>query len=107
MNIADILEIKKTSISNLNTLVGIDQMQHVLGFDAAVDVVFLEASKYRDAEGYITTDNCIILCQFCSDNQEWLDCRGKNQFYQGMYDAYQLCKDLVNTAINTPILNIM
>lgn len=100
MHIAKIRMIKSKAKENLNTLVGISQMQYTVGFESAIENVFCEANRYGDIEGIISLDGLARLCEFCSDNQAAVSHTQKFSHLQGAFEAYQICKDTLNAEIN-------
>lgn len=95
--------IKNKAKENLNTLVGISQMQYVTGFEAAIENIYCEANRYGNIEGIISIDGLTRLCEFCSDNQTAISSTQKFSFLQGAFEAYQICKDTLNAEVNNPV----
>lgn len=102
MHISKIRMLKSKSKENLNTLVGVSQMQYSTGFESAIENVYLESNRFINIDGQVSSDGCVKLCEFCSKNQEKIELSQAYPFSQGMYEAYQLCKDTINAEINKP-----
>jgi hypothetical protein len=99
MNIATINQLRNQAKNDLNTIVGIDQMQYLQGFESAVENNYLEANRYRDIDGNISVEACSILLTFIS---KLLDIATQNQniyFFKGQAKALVLTKEVIEKSL--------
>jgi hypothetical protein len=100
MNISTINQIRNQAKNDLNTIVGIDQMQYLQGFESAIENVYLESNRYRDIDGNISEESCIILLRFIV---KLVDIANQNQniyFFKGQLKALSLTKELIEQSLS-------
>ena len=103
MNISSISQLRNQAKNDLNTIVGIDQMQYLRGFESAVENVYLEANRYRDIEGNILDSACDKLLIFV---KQLINIATNNQniyFFKGQLSALLLCEDIIEKSLTQVI----
>lgn len=99
LKISQLSQLKNKAKNDLNTLVGVNQMQYLKGFESAIDNVYLEANRYRDIDGYISDECCNKLLAFIDYLELVLGEYEDLHFIKGQIAAYVLCKKEIEKSI--------
>jgi hypothetical protein len=99
LQIAQINMLRNRAKDELNTLVGINQMQYLKGFESAVENVYLEANRSRDIDGFVSDECCKRLLNFIEDISNILESPHTIHFIKGQLAAYSLCKSTIEQCL--------
>jgi hypothetical protein len=99
MNIFTINQLRNQAKNDLNTIVGIDQMQYLQGVESAIETIDVESNRYRDIDVNIADEAINILFIFIS---KLLDIAIQNQniyFFKGQLKALLLTKEVIEKSL--------
>lgn len=99
MHISEISKLRNKAKENLNTLVGISQMQYVIGFESAVENVYLECSKLANIDREITQEYQARVLTFCEKLASDINQTSTLSFDMGRLEAYKMCRDVLSKSM--------
>jgi len=98
-HISKINQLRNKAKDDLNTLVGINQMQYLRGFEFAIENVYLESNRSRDIDGFVSQEICDKLLIFISENVNILANHQSSNSINGQIAAYTLCKEEIEKSL--------
>jgi hypothetical protein len=99
MNISIINQLRNQAKVDLNTIVGIDQMQYLQGFESAIENIYLESNRYRDIDGNISEEACIVLLRFIMKLVDIVIPNQNIYFFKGQLKALLLTKEVIENSL--------